>query len=59
MLSRKHYRMIARVIDSNTINNVPPLLIDKDDLINDLCRAFKIDNSSFNRDIFINACSGR
>ena len=58
MLTRKHYRMIARAIDTNTINNKGVLLIDKVELIKDLCGGFQIDNKLFNRDKFVNACSG-
>ena len=58
MLSRKHYRVIASIINDSTINNVPPLLIDKDDLINALCVMFAHDNSLFSRDRFVNACNG-
>ena len=56
MLSRKHYKAIAQVIKDRTINNVPPLLIDKDDLINDLCVVFARDNGLFSRSRFVSAC---
>ena len=55
MLSRKHYKMIAKVIQDNT-NLHPYTHIDKDNLINDLCAEFKADNGLFSRERFINAC---
>ena len=56
MLSRKHYRVIARCIkdSTNTINNKTH--INKASLINDLCAEFKADNGLFSRERFINAC---
>jgi len=59
MLSRKHYRMIAKVIKNNKIysNNSTRKIIKMDSLINDLCGEFKADNGLFNRDTFVNACN--
>ena len=57
MLSRKHYRLIAKAIKDRTINNIYPLLIDKEDLINDLCGVFANDNSLFSRSKFVEACN--
>ncbi len=54
MLSRKYYKMIAKVIKDNTFNNNRKL--NKDTLINDLCAEFKADNGLFNRDRFVDAC---
>ena len=57
MLSRKYYKMIAKVIKDNTMMDTMPI-INKDRLINELCGEFKQDNSAFNRDTFISACNG-
>ena len=54
MLTRKYYKMIARVINNNTSDE--SVFIDRRDLINDLSIEFKADNHLFNRDKFINAC---
>ena len=58
-LSRKHYRLIARVIKDNSIysNNSTRRILKKDKLIDDLCLEFKADNYLFNRDTFIDACN--
>ena len=55
MLSRKYYRMIARVIDNRTLVDNENRL-NKEDLINDLCLEFKLDNTLFNEYKFIDAC---
>ena len=55
MLSRKYYKMIAKVIQDNTIN-VTHDTISKEGLINDLCAEFKADNSLFNKQTFVDAC---
>ena len=62
MLSRKYYKMIARVINDSTIINRRNITreikyIDKDILIDDLCIELKADNYAFNRDTFIKACN--
>ena len=57
MLSRKYYKMIAKVIkDSSTLDTYGDVIVHKDDLINDLCAEFKADNGLFNRDRFVEAC---
>ena len=60
MLSRKYYKMIAKVINNNKIysNNSTRKILKMDKLINELCDEFKADNSSFNKDTFISACDG-
>ena len=60
MLSRKYYRMIARVINNCTIysNNSTRRIIKKDALINDLSIEFKLDNELFDSFRFNNACNG-
>ena len=55
MLSRKYYKMIAKVIQDNTIN-VTHDTISKEGLINDLCVEFKNDNELFNKQTFVDAC---
>ena len=55
MLSRKHYRVIAKAIKDNTIN-VTHDTISKEGLINDLCVEFKNDNELFNKQTFVDAC---
>ena len=65
MLSRKHYITIARVIKDNSkamfvddgYNLIESIVINKDDLINDLCEVFANDNNLFNSDRFIDACN--
>ena len=58
MLSRKHYRLIAKAIkDSTIINRRDITYIDKDLLINDLCGVFANDNSLFSRSKFVEACN--
>ena len=56
MLSRKYYKMIARVINNNTMNDTMPI-INKDSLIGDLCSEFIEDNGAFNKDRFVSACN--
>ena len=58
MLSRKYYKMIAKVIKDNKIysNNSTRKILKHDSLIDDLCAEFKADNGLFNRDRFIDAC---
>ena len=59
-LTRKHYKMIAKVIKDNKIysNNSTRKILKMDSLINDLCVELKQDNSLFNKDKFIDACNG-
>ena len=61
MLSRKYYKMIAKVIKDNTIGK--PRVgeqyvwkLNKDTLIDDLCAEFKADNGLFNKQTFVDAC---
>ena len=58
MLSRKYYKMIARVIKNSTIkyHGLNKSMINKDNLINDISIEFKRDNTLFNRDKFGKAC---
>ena len=55
MLSKKYYKMIAKVIKDNTSDE--SVFIDRRDLINDLSIEFKADNYLFNRDTFKSACN--
>ena len=65
MLTRKYYKVIARVIKDNTIELVDETTqdgevkeyINKDSLINDISIEFKKDNNLFNRDRFVEACN--
>ena len=61
MLSRKYYRLIARVIKDNTLINNSKMLphnkVNKITLISDLCRELVKDNNSFNTLRFIDACA--
>tara|TARA_R110002096_G_C14467982_1_gene712830 strand:- start:754 stop:939 length:186 start_codon:yes stop_codon:yes gene_type:complete len=58
MLSRKYYRMIARVIKHTTINNNDKMLptINKALLVSELCNELHCDNSYFDSSKFIEAC---
>ena len=58
MLSRKHYRVIAKIINENTceVEDTTWKVLDKDTLVNKLCQVFARDNSLFSRERFINAC---
>ena len=60
MLSRKYYRVIARVIKDNTAHSDNIRFADsrlyKYSLIDDLCNEFEKDNNLFNRDKFGEAC---
>ena len=60
MLTRKYYRMIARVIKDNTLihNEHKQMLaqINKAGLVADLITEFKKDNNLFNATKFIDAC---
>ena len=61
MLSRKYYKMIARVIKNNTIINDDDMLphnkVNKITLISDLMNEFHNDNSYFNGNKFVDACA--
>ena len=61
MLTRKYYRMIAKVIKDSTIINDKDMLphnkVNKITLISELCRELVKDNSSFNSIRFIDACA--
>jgi len=61
MLSRKYYRMLARVIKDNTIINdnkmLPHSTINKITLISDLMNEFSKDNSLFDGNKFVDACA--
>jgi len=60
MLTRKYYKMIARVIKDNTLihNEHKQMLaqINKAGLVTDLCNEFHNDNSYFDKNKFIDAC---
>ena len=58
MLSRKYYRLIARVIKHSTNKTSDKMLptINKTLLISELCNEFHNDNSYFNTSKFIDAC---
>ena len=58
MLTRKYYRMLARVIKHSTINNNGKMLptVNKTLLISELCNELHNDNSYFNSSKFIEAC---
>ena len=57
-MSRKHYRMIAKIIKDNEVGIVGTndLYLRKDNIINDLVLMFEDDNSLFDRQRFIEAC---
>ena len=57
MLTRKYYKLIAKVIKDNTMMDTMPI-INKDRLIDELCDEFKQDNSLFDSDRFTSACNG-
>ena len=65
MLSRKYYRMLARVIKDNSVELVDETIqdsegkwyINKDNLIHDLSRELKQDNINFNYTRFDEACN--
>ena len=59
MMSRKHYRLFAKIIKDNTIinNNMMLPTLNKLNVINDLMLVFKQDNNNFNSSKFIDACS--
>ena len=58
MLTRKYYRMIAKVVNNNiTRDTYGDEFVHKDDLIKDLSIEFKADNSLFSWDKFVDACN--
>jgi hypothetical protein len=58
MLSRKHYKAIAKIIWQLRIAEAHADYIDTSDLINSLMAYFKTDNPEFNREKFERACEG-
>ena len=58
MLSKKHYRLLARVIKDSTMKNNGKMLptINKTNLVSDLCIELSKDNELFSPVKFINAC---
>ena len=58
MLSRKYYRLLARVIKDSTMKNNGKMLptINKTNLVSDLCIELSRDNELFSPVKFINAC---
>jgi len=61
MLSRKYYRLIAKVIKDNTIINdntmLPHNKVNKITLVSDLMNVFSKDNPLFNGNKFVDACA--
>ena len=52
---KKHYIAIANIIkDTSTSNGIYTY---KQDLVNHLSNLFKLDNTRFNKDKFVNACN--
>ncbi len=60
MLSRKHYRLIASIINANTceVEGTTWKVLDKDTLVNGLCQVFARDNNLFDSSRFRRACDG-
>ena len=59
MLSRKYYRLIAQAIAKSGTTDESgwdKKLLDKNELINNLCMKFEKDNNLFNREIFVEHC---
>ena len=60
MLSRKHYKMIAKCIKDNTIKSYKDCnnsyVLGKDRLIDSLSDVLKRDNINFNYTMFRDAC---
>ena len=65
MLSRKHYRLIAKIIKDNTEyvvdtvvdeDGTHSLMINREGFINDITMYFKSDNNLFSWERFVNAC---
>ena len=59
MMSRKDYRLFAKIIKDNTIIKSDMMLpvLNKLNIINDLMAVFKQDNNNFDNRRFIDACS--
>ena len=55
MLSRKHYKMIAKCIKDNTMQDTQPI-INKVRFIDDISNELKRDNINFNYTTFKDAC---
>ena len=55
MLSRKHYKMIAKCIKDNTMQDTQPI-INKVRFIEDISNELKRDNINFNYTTFKDAC---
>ena len=58
MLSKKYYRLLARVIKDSTMKNNGKMLptINKTNLVSDLCIELSRDNELFSPVKFITAC---
>ena len=58
MLSRKYYRVLARVIKDSTVKHNGKMIptINKTLLISELCNELHNDNNLFNKSKFIDAC---
>ena len=58
MLSRKYYRVLARVIKDSTVKHNGKMIptINKTLLVSELCNELHNDNSYFNSSKFIEAC---
>ena len=57
MLSRKHYKMIAKAIKDSIIKTNDNIHINKASLINDLNEIFYRDNNNYDDRRFIEACN--
>ena len=55
-LSRKHYKMIAKCIKDNTMQDTQPI-INKVRFIEDISNELKRDNINFNYTTFKDACN--
>ena len=55
-MTKKDYIKIAYIIKDNTMRDTQPIL-NKNELIGDLCDMFKQDNNLFDRARFIDACN--
>ena len=58
MLSRKHYISIASIINDSSNKSAFPNHLNKDSLIDDLCKVFARDNNLFDTARFRRACDG-
>jgi hypothetical protein len=59
MLTRKYYRLIARVIKNSTSETSDKMLpvVNKTLLVAELCNELQNDNSYFDKNKFIDACN--